>query len=108
MAIQVDKFDFESPPPAPGDKGPCASAAPLEEERQGARGLEVSSTLDVRWRVISFSWGALPAARGGQRAAGFWPQVARRCRGVLALGHVFLPVLLCVPDGSNGSCQCWA
>lgn len=80
MAIQVDKFDFESPPPAPGEKGPCVSTAPLEEERQGARGLEVSSTLDVRWRVISFSWeagprrtlpGALTAGRGGRWAAGF-------------------------------------
>lgn len=56
MAIQVDKFNFESFPASPGEKGQFASSEQLEEERQEARGLEINSKLDVRWRIISFSW----------------------------------------------------
>ncbi|VTJ79621.1 Hypothetical predicted protein, partial [Marmota monax] len=54
MAIQVDKFNFESVPECPGEKGQFANPKQLEEERQEARGLEVNSRLDIRWRIISF------------------------------------------------------
>lgn len=56
MAIQVDKFSFESFPESPGEKGQLANPKPLEEERQEARGLEIDSKLDVHWRIISFLW----------------------------------------------------
>lgn len=55
MAIQVDKFNFESFPESPGEKGQFANPKQLEEERQEARGLEIDSKLDVHWRIISFS-----------------------------------------------------
>ncbi|KAM6171429.1 trafficking protein particle complex subunit 9 [Erethizon dorsatum] len=57
MAIQVDKFNFESVPESPGEKGQFASPKQLEEERQEARGLEINSKLDIHWRIISFSHG---------------------------------------------------
>uniref|UniRef100_A0A8C4MXI9 Trafficking protein particle complex 9 n=1 Tax=Equus asinus asinus TaxID=83772 RepID=A0A8C4MXI9_EQUAS len=47
MAIQVDKFNFESFPASPGEKGQFASSEQLEEERQEARGLEINSKLDA-------------------------------------------------------------
>ncbi|XP_077703503.1 trafficking protein particle complex subunit 9 isoform X4 [Canis aureus] len=47
MAIQVDKFNFESFPESPGEKGQFANPQQLEEERQEARGLEIDSKLDV-------------------------------------------------------------
>lgn len=53
MAIQVDKFNFESIPESPGEKGHFANLKQLEEERQEARGLEISSKLDIRWRIPS-------------------------------------------------------
>ncbi|XP_075815584.1 trafficking protein particle complex subunit 9 isoform X1 [Microtus pennsylvanicus] len=53
MAIQVDKFNFESIPEFPGEKGHFANLKQLEEERQEARGLEISSKLDIRWRIPS-------------------------------------------------------
>ncbi|XP_022357844.1 trafficking protein particle complex subunit 9 isoform X2 [Enhydra lutris kenyoni] len=53
MAIQVDKFNFESFPESPGEKGQLANPKPLEEERQEARGLEIDSKLDVHWRIPS-------------------------------------------------------
>lgn len=53
MAIQVDKFNFESFPESPGEKGQFANAKQLEEERQEARGLEINSKLDIRWRIPS-------------------------------------------------------
>lgn len=53
MAIQVDKFSFESFPESPGEKGQLANPKPLEEERQEARGLEIDSKLDVHWRIPS-------------------------------------------------------
>lgn len=53
MAIQVDKFNFESLPESPGEKGQFASSRQLEEERQEARGLEISSKLGIRWRIPS-------------------------------------------------------
>ncbi|XP_036293388.1 trafficking protein particle complex subunit 9 isoform X2 [Pipistrellus kuhlii] len=53
MAIQVDKFNFESFPEPPGEKGQFASPRQLEEQRQEARGLEISSKLGLRWRIPS-------------------------------------------------------
>lgn len=53
MAIQVDKFNFESIPESPGEKGHFANLKQLEEERQEARGVEISSKLDIRWRIPS-------------------------------------------------------
>lgn len=55
MAIQVDKFNFESFPESPVDKGQFANSKQLEEERQEARGLEINSKLDIHWTIISFS-----------------------------------------------------
>ncbi|XP_045142846.1 trafficking protein particle complex subunit 9 [Echinops telfairi] len=53
MAIQVDKFNFESLPESPGEKGQFANPRQLEEERQEARGLEINSKLDIRWTILS-------------------------------------------------------
>ncbi|KAJ7403099.1 hypothetical protein BTVI_80645 [Pitangus sulphuratus] len=54
MAIQVDKFSFESFPESPIDGTPLANAKQLEEERQQAKGLEINSKLDICWKIISF------------------------------------------------------
>ncbi|XP_075405341.1 trafficking protein particle complex subunit 9 isoform X2 [Tenrec ecaudatus] len=53
MAIQVDKFNFESLPESPGEKGQFGNPRQLEEERQEARGLEINSKLDIRWTIPS-------------------------------------------------------
>ncbi|XP_059528352.1 trafficking protein particle complex subunit 9 isoform X2 [Myotis daubentonii] len=53
MAIQVDKFNFESFPESPGEKGQFASPKQLEEQRQEARGLEINSKLGIRWQIPS-------------------------------------------------------
>ena len=55
MAIQVDKFNFESFAESPADKGQFANSKHLEEERQEARGLEINCKLDIHWTIISFS-----------------------------------------------------
>uniref|UniRef100_A0A8C2TGI0 Trafficking protein particle complex subunit 9 n=1 Tax=Coturnix japonica TaxID=93934 RepID=A0A8C2TGI0_COTJA len=54
MAIQVDKFNFESFPESPADGTQYANAKQLEEERQQAKGLEINSKLDICWKIISF------------------------------------------------------
>ncbi|XP_055143334.1 trafficking protein particle complex subunit 9 isoform X7 [Symphalangus syndactylus] len=53
MAIQVDKFNFESFPESPGEKGQFANPKQLEEERREARGLEIHSKLGICWRIPS-------------------------------------------------------
>uniref|UniRef100_A0A8D1JG56 Trafficking protein particle complex subunit 9 n=1 Tax=Sus scrofa TaxID=9823 RepID=A0A8D1JG56_PIG len=53
MAIQVDKFNFESFPESPEEKGQPANSKQLEEERQEARGLEINSKLGIRWTIPS-------------------------------------------------------
>ncbi|XP_058524430.1 trafficking protein particle complex subunit 9 isoform X2 [Ochotona princeps] len=53
MAIQVEKFSFESVPESPGEKGQFANPKQLAEERQEAQGLEISSKLDIRWAIPS-------------------------------------------------------
>uniref|UniRef100_A0A8C3U0C6 Trafficking protein particle complex 9 n=1 Tax=Catharus ustulatus TaxID=91951 RepID=A0A8C3U0C6_CATUS len=47
MAIQVDKFNFESFPESPTDGAQLANAKQLEEERQQARGLEINSKFSL-------------------------------------------------------------
>ncbi|KAF1676791.1 Trafficking protein particle complex subunit 9, partial [Pygoscelis papua] len=54
MAIQVDKFNFESFPESPTDGTQFANAKQLEEERQQAKGLEINSKLEICWKIISF------------------------------------------------------
>uniref|UniRef100_A0A8D1DUK1 Trafficking protein particle complex subunit 9 n=1 Tax=Sus scrofa TaxID=9823 RepID=A0A8D1DUK1_PIG len=53
MAIQVDKFNFESFPESPEEKGQSANSKQLEEERQEARGLEINSKLGIHWTIPS-------------------------------------------------------
>ncbi|XP_074942003.1 trafficking protein particle complex subunit 9 isoform X4 [Phalacrocorax aristotelis] len=53
MAIQVDKFNFESFPESPTDGTQFANAKQLEEERQQAKGLEINSKLDICWKIPS-------------------------------------------------------
>lgn len=53
MAIQVEKFSFESVPESPGEKGQFANPKQLAEERQEAQGLEISNKLDIRWAIPS-------------------------------------------------------
>ncbi|XP_034619557.1 trafficking protein particle complex subunit 9 [Trachemys scripta elegans] len=53
MAIQVDKFNFESFPDSPGERIQFANPKQLEEERQQAKGLEINSKLDVCWKIPS-------------------------------------------------------
>ncbi|XP_075599373.1 trafficking protein particle complex subunit 9 isoform X4 [Balearica regulorum gibbericeps] len=53
MAIQVDKFSFESFPDSPADGTQFANAKQLEEERQQAKGLEINSKLDICWKIPS-------------------------------------------------------
>ncbi|KAF1486972.1 Trafficking protein particle complex subunit 9, partial [Megadyptes antipodes antipodes] len=59
MAIQVDKFNFESFPESPTDGTQFANAKQLEEERQQAKGLEINSKLDICWKIISFLYPSL-------------------------------------------------
>ncbi|XP_054547930.1 trafficking protein particle complex subunit 9 isoform X1 [Talpa occidentalis] len=53
MAIQVDKFNFESIPESPGEKGQFANSKQLEAARQEARGLEINNRLGLRWTIPS-------------------------------------------------------
>ncbi|XP_019337338.1 trafficking protein particle complex subunit 9 isoform X4 [Alligator mississippiensis] len=53
MAIQVDKFNFESFPESPSEGVQFANAKKLEEERQQAKGLEINSKLDICWKIPS-------------------------------------------------------
>eukprot|EP00075_Anas_platyrhynchos_P016801 XP_027306054.1 trafficking protein particle complex subunit 9 [Anas platyrhynchos] len=53
MAIQVDKFNFESYPESPTDGTQFANEKQLEEERQQAKGLEINSKLDICWKIPS-------------------------------------------------------
>uniref|UniRef100_A0A7N4NS12 Trafficking protein particle complex subunit 9 n=1 Tax=Sarcophilus harrisii TaxID=9305 RepID=A0A7N4NS12_SARHA len=53
MAIQVDKFNFESFPESPAERTQFTNPKQLEEERQEARGLEINSKLDIHWNIPS-------------------------------------------------------
>ncbi|ETE69531.1 Trafficking protein particle complex subunit 9, partial [Ophiophagus hannah] len=48
MAIQVDKFTFESYPDSPGERIQYANPKQLEEERKQAKSLEINNKLDIR------------------------------------------------------------
>uniref|UniRef100_W5LNM2 Trafficking protein particle complex subunit 9 n=1 Tax=Astyanax mexicanus TaxID=7994 RepID=W5LNM2_ASTMX len=56
MAIQVDKFDFESLPMPSHDAVRQSTVYQQEEERQQVQGGQINSTLDLRWSIISFSY----------------------------------------------------
>ncbi|KAG7458179.1 hypothetical protein MATL_G00235340 [Megalops atlanticus] len=56
MAIQVDKFDFDSLPEPDAERARFANPKQLEEERQQAQGCEINSKLGIRWTIISFPW----------------------------------------------------
>ncbi|XP_029447936.1 trafficking protein particle complex subunit 9 isoform X4 [Rhinatrema bivittatum] len=53
MAIQVDKFNFEAFPEPSGERLQFANEKQLEEERQQAKGFEINSKLDIRWKIPS-------------------------------------------------------
>lgn len=54
MAIQVDKFDFESLPQPREETVPYGNQKQLEEQRQHAQGHQINSKLGLRWSIISF------------------------------------------------------
>ncbi|XP_029919002.1 trafficking protein particle complex subunit 9 [Myripristis murdjan] len=53
MAIQVDKFDFESLPPPDQETVRFANPKQLEEERQHAQGCQINSKLGICWSIPS-------------------------------------------------------
>lgn len=56
MAIQVDKFDFESLPQLNQETVQFTNPKQLEEERQHAQGCQINSKLGICWSIISFQW----------------------------------------------------
>uniref|UniRef100_A0A8C2WS95 Trafficking protein particle complex subunit 9 n=1 Tax=Cyclopterus lumpus TaxID=8103 RepID=A0A8C2WS95_CYCLU len=54
MAIQVDKFDFESLPQPDQETARFTNPKQLEEERQYAQGSQINSKLGICWSIISF------------------------------------------------------
>lgn len=56
MAIQVDKFDFDSVPVTDHDALRQTTARQQEEKRQEVQGGLINSTLDIRWTIISFTY----------------------------------------------------
>lgn len=54
MAIQVDKFDFESLPQPREETVPYGNQKQLEEQRQHAQGYQINSKLGLCWSIISF------------------------------------------------------
>lgn len=55
MAIQVDKFDFESLPMPNEETIHFTNPKQLEEERRHAQGCQINSKLGICWSIISFS-----------------------------------------------------
>ncbi|KAM8966802.1 trafficking protein particle complex subunit 9 [Pelodytes ibericus] len=53
MAIQVDKFHFDTICDLSEEKLQFANQKEIEEERQQAKSLEINSKLDIRWRIPS-------------------------------------------------------
>ncbi|XP_075867291.1 trafficking protein particle complex subunit 9 isoform X1 [Nelusetta ayraudi] len=53
MAIQVDKFDFESLPQQNPDTSQFTNHKQLEEERQHAQGCQINSKLGICWTIPS-------------------------------------------------------
>ncbi|XP_073677583.1 trafficking protein particle complex subunit 9-like [Garra rufa] len=60
MAIQVDKFDFDSMPVTDHDALRLATVRQQEEKRQQVQGGLINSTLDIHWTIISFSQASCP------------------------------------------------
>uniref|UniRef100_A0A8C1GS20 Trafficking protein particle complex 9 n=1 Tax=Cyprinus carpio TaxID=7962 RepID=A0A8C1GS20_CYPCA len=60
MAIQVDKFDFDSIPVMDHDALRLATVRQQEEKRQQVQGGLINSTLDIHWTIISFTKGSCP------------------------------------------------
>lgn len=56
MAIQVDKFDFESLPQPRQEAVHFTNSKQLEEERQHAQGCQINSKLGICWSIISFQF----------------------------------------------------
>ncbi|KAK5911598.1 hypothetical protein CgunFtcFv8_005759 [Champsocephalus gunnari] len=54
MAIQVDKFDFETLPQPDQETARFTNPKQLEEERQHAQGCQINSNLGICWSIISF------------------------------------------------------
>ncbi|KAL3044285.1 hypothetical protein OYC64_004015 [Pagothenia borchgrevinki] len=61
MAIQVDKFDFETLPQPDQETARFTNPKQLEEERQHAQGCQINSNLGICWSIISFQ----PLTYGG-------------------------------------------
>uniref|UniRef100_A0A1A8EUR1 Trafficking protein particle complex 9 n=2 Tax=Nothobranchius korthausae TaxID=1143690 RepID=A0A1A8EUR1_9TELE len=53
MAIQVDKFDFESLPQLDQETAHFTNPKQLEEERQHAQGCQINSKLEICWSIPS-------------------------------------------------------
>ncbi|XP_066571939.1 trafficking protein particle complex subunit 9 isoform X2 [Amia ocellicauda] len=53
MAIQVNKFNFETLPEPDEERIQYTNPRQLEEERQQARGYEINSKLDICWKIPS-------------------------------------------------------
>ncbi|XP_029298705.1 trafficking protein particle complex subunit 9 isoform X2 [Cottoperca gobio] len=53
MAIQVDKFDFESLPQPDQETARFTNPKQLEEERQHAQGCQINSNLGICWSIPS-------------------------------------------------------
>ncbi len=60
MAIQVDKFDFDSMPVMDHDALRLATVRQQEEKRQQVQGGLINSTLDIHWTIISFTKASCP------------------------------------------------
>lgn len=60
MAIQVDKFDFDSMPVTDHDALRLATVRQQEEKRQQVQGGLINSTLDIHWTIISFTESSCP------------------------------------------------
>uniref|UniRef100_A0A673FI71 Trafficking protein particle complex subunit 9-like n=1 Tax=Sinocyclocheilus rhinocerous TaxID=307959 RepID=A0A673FI71_9TELE len=60
MAIQVDKFDFDSMPVTDHDALRQATVRQQEEKRQQVHGGLINSTLDIHWTIISFTKASCP------------------------------------------------
>ncbi|NP_001135612.1 trafficking protein particle complex subunit 9 [Xenopus tropicalis] len=53
MAIQVDKFNFESISDSSSERQSFPNLKEIEEERQHSKGLEINSKLGIRWKIPS-------------------------------------------------------
>ncbi|KAI7798554.1 putative trafficking protein particle complex subunit 9 [Triplophysa rosa] len=65
MAIQVDKFDFDSVPVMDHDALQQVPARQQEEKRQEVQGGLINRTLDIHWTIISFTQNSTHASVEG-------------------------------------------